>query len=59
MKLGDMTFKQIAKLCNKYDYCLDCPLFNDSPNGITLCKLQDDPPCSQQLDLEVNSNDQS
>ena len=57
MKLGDMTFKQIAELCEKYDDCPDCPLFDDSSEGLTLCMLRNEPPCSQYLDLEVNNND--
>lgn len=57
MKLGDMTFKQIAEVCDKYDDCLDCPMFDDSSNGITRCMFQNDPPCSQQLDLEVKINE--
>ena len=53
MKLGDMTFEQIAKLCKKYDDCSDCPMFDDSPGGITQCIFQNNAPCFQQLDLEV------
>lgn len=57
MKLGDMTFRQIAELCDKYELCIGCP-FNYYGSRITDtgCKLKDELPSNQYLDMEVNTD---
>ena len=58
MKHGDMTFRQIAEICDRENYkCSNCPFYID---GFTLnCSLFMHIPSSQDLDMEVNINAES
>lgn len=49
MKLGDMTFKQVAEICET-NICRECPFCKDRGK----CMLLDYIPSIQDLDIEVN-----
>lgn len=49
MKLGDMTFKQIANVCTNHR-CTECPFCKDDAS----CVLLNHTPSFQNLDMEVN-----
>ena len=51
MKLGDMTFKQIAESC-AFHRCDNCP-FDNADGG---CVLLDHVPSHQDLNMEVNTD---
>lgn len=50
MKLGDMTIKQVTKICTSHK-CNDCPFHNSST--VFGCLLQQFP-LFQNLNMEVN-----
>ena len=57
MKLGDMTFKQIAEICYKHENCDGCPFhYRSHYCGYSDCRLKDYDPCSQNLNMEVNTD---
>lgn len=53
MKLGDMTFKQIAEICANHK-CINCPFHK---KGFNLnCRLLRDVPSHQDLSMKVNTD---
>ena len=53
MKLGDMTFKQIAEIC-KSRQCYQCPFY--SGEEFSRCCLTYYDPAHQNLNMEVNTD---
>lgn len=51
MKLGNMTFKQIAEICET-NICRECPFCKDRGS----CILLDYIPSIQDLNMEINTN---
>ena len=51
MKLGDMTIKQVTKICTSHNKCNDCPFHNSST--VFGCLLKQFP-LFQNLNMEVN-----
>lgn len=51
MKLGDMTFKQIAEICTNHK-CEQCPFWVDDGG----CRLLQHIPPQQDLNMEVNTD---
>ena len=53
MKLGDMTFKQIAEMC-KGKTCYQCQFYDQ--NAFNKCCLTCTDPADQNLDMEVKTD---
>ena len=51
MKLGDITFKQIAEIC-AFHMCGQCPFCN----GDGGCILLEHVPSNQNLNMEINTD---
>lgn len=45
-KLGDITFREYAKVCDENEYCRDCPLYRFCP-----IKRYDTPACFEEEEL--------
>ena len=51
MKLGDMTFKQIAEYCTSHE-CRTCPFYISSIEDCKLYRF----PCHYDLNMEVKTD---
>lgn len=55
MKLGDMTFKQIAEICANHK-CNNCPFYEEGFRLSLRCLLLKHVPSHQDLNMEVKTD---